>query len=76
MGNQIIHFEINSPRSEYDNGFQRLPLQVASMVGLDYLIWFLVLIYVVGRYIIQGGAVPGFHSCIYDRDFSGAQLFA
>jgi len=59
-------------------GFSTLPLQVASIVGFCFtLLGVLVLIYVLARYFIEGGSVPGFPflaSIIVL--FSGAQLFA
>jgi hypothetical protein len=59
-------------------GFSTLPLQFASMVGFAFTLFgLLVLIYVVGRYLIQGGAVPGFpFLASIISIFSGAQLFA
>lgn len=59
-------------------GFSTLPLQVASMVGFACTLFgVLVLVYVVGRYFLQGGSVPGFPflACII-AIFSGTQLFA
>jgi undecaprenyl-phosphate 4-deoxy-4-formamido-L-arabinose transferase len=59
-------------------GFSTLPLQVASMVGFGCTLFgILVLVYVVGRYFLQGGSVPGFPflACII-AIFSGTQLFA
>ena len=57
-------------------GFSVLPLQLASVMGLGFAFFGLViLVYVVGRYLIQGGSVPGFSflaSII--AIFSGAQL--
>jgi undecaprenyl-phosphate 4-deoxy-4-formamido-L-arabinose transferase len=59
-------------------GFSTLPLQLASMIG--FVLTFFgaaILILVVGRYLLQGGSVPGFSflaSII--AIFSGAQLFA
>lgn len=59
-------------------GFSVLPLQFASIVGFAFTLFGLaVFIYVFGRYLIQGGSVPGFSflaSII--AIFSGAQLFA
>lgn len=59
-------------------GFSTLPLQVASYVGFAFTLFGMgVLIYVVGRYLIQGGSVPGFSflaSII--ALFSGAQLLS
>lgn len=59
-------------------GFSILPLQVASLMGFGFAIFgMLVLIYVVGRYLIQGGSVPGFPFLASTiAIFSGVQLFA
>jgi undecaprenyl-phosphate 4-deoxy-4-formamido-L-arabinose transferase len=59
-------------------GFTILPLQLASWMGM-LLAGFgiLVLFYVVGRFIISGGSVPGFpFLASIIAIFSGAQLFA
>lgn len=59
-------------------GFSVVPLQLASLMGFGLTIFGLgLLVYVVGRYLVQGSTVPGFTFlasiiCI----FSGAQLFA
>jgi glycosyltransferase involved in cell wall biosynthesis len=59
-------------------GFSTWPLQVANWLGF-FLTFFgvCILVYVVGRYFIQGSSVPGFTflSAII-AIFSGAQLFA
>jgi undecaprenyl-phosphate 4-deoxy-4-formamido-L-arabinose transferase len=59
-------------------GFSTLPLQLASLVGFVFTLFgFGVLVYVVGRYFIQGGSVPGFpFLASVIAIFSGAQLFA
>jgi undecaprenyl-phosphate 4-deoxy-4-formamido-L-arabinose transferase len=59
-------------------GFSTLPLQIASLIGFAFtFIGLLVLLYVLGRYIIQGGSVPGFpFLASIIAVFSGAQLFA
>jgi undecaprenyl-phosphate 4-deoxy-4-formamido-L-arabinose transferase len=59
-------------------GFTTLPLQLASMMGFGFALFgLLVLIYVVGRYLIQGGSVPGFPFLASTiAIFSGVQLFA
>jgi len=59
-------------------GFTVLPLQLASWMGFAFgLFGLLVLTYVVGRYIIQGGSVPGFpFLASIIAIFSGVQLFA
>jgi undecaprenyl-phosphate 4-deoxy-4-formamido-L-arabinose transferase len=59
-------------------GFTVLPLQLASMLGFIFAIFGLVVLaYVIGRYLIEGGSVPGFPflaSAV--AIFSGVQLFA
>ncbi len=59
-------------------GFSTLPLQLASLVGFAFTVFgFLVLIYVIGRYLALGGSVPGFpFLASIIAIFSGAQLFA
>jgi glycosyltransferase involved in cell wall biosynthesis len=59
-------------------GFSALPLQLASLIGFAFtILGILVLLYVLGRYLIQGGAVPGFpFLASIIALFSGAQLFA
>ena len=59
-------------------GFSTLPLQLASLIGFSFTIFGLgVLVYVVGRFLIQGGSVPGFpFLASIIAIFSGAQLFA
>lgn len=59
-------------------GFTILPLQLASMLGFTFALFgFLVLIYVVGRYLVQGGSVPGFpFLASIIAVFSGVQLFS
>jgi undecaprenyl-phosphate 4-deoxy-4-formamido-L-arabinose transferase len=59
-------------------GFSTLPLQLASMVGFGFTLFgFGVLVYVVGRYLIQGSPVAGFpFLASVIAIFSGAQLFA
>lgn len=59
-------------------GFSVVPLQVASMTGFGFTIFgFGVLVYVFGRYILQGNPVPGFpFLASIITIFSGAQLFA
>ncbi len=59
-------------------GFTTVPLRLASVVGLAFsLFGLVVLAYVVGRYFIQGGSVPGFPflACTI-AIFAGVQLFA
>ncbi len=59
-------------------GFSTLPLQVSSLIGFFFtVVGTFALIFVVVRYLIQGGGVPGFSflaSMI--AIFSGAQLFS
>ncbi|MBN1810220.1 MAG: glycosyltransferase family 2 protein [Anaerolineae bacterium] len=59
-------------------GFSVLPLQLASWIGFVFTLFgFGVFAFVFGRYLIEGGSVPGFSflaSII--AIFSGAQLFA
>jgi len=59
-------------------GFTVLPLQIASLMGFLFAIFgFVVLLYVIGRYFIQGGSVPGFpFLASIVAIFSGVQLFA
>jgi undecaprenyl-phosphate 4-deoxy-4-formamido-L-arabinose transferase len=59
-------------------GFSVLPLQIASWAGFSFALFgLIVLIYVVGRYLIQGGSVPGFPFLASTiAIFSGVQLFA
>jgi len=59
-------------------GFSTLPLQLASIVGFVFTLFgFAVLVFVLGRYWIQGGSVPGFpFLASIIAIFSGAQLFA
>ena len=59
-------------------GFSVLPLQIASLIGFVFTFFGLLsLVYVVARYIIEGGVVPGFPflASIVSL-FSGAQLLA
>lgn len=59
-------------------GFSTLPLQIASLVGFGFTLFGVgVLLYVLGRYFIQGTSVPGFpFLASLIAIFSGAQLFA
>ncbi len=59
-------------------GFSVMPLQIASLTGFGFTLFgVLVLIYVVGRYLIQGTTVAGFpFLASVIAIFSGAQLFA
>lgn len=59
-------------------GFSVLPLQLASMIGFTFTVFGLMaLVFVIGRYLVQGSAVPGFpFLASIIAIFSGAQLFA
>jgi glycosyltransferase involved in cell wall biosynthesis len=59
-------------------GFSALPLQLASIIGFSFtIVGVLVFLYVVGRYLIQGGSVPGFpFLASIISIFSGAQLLS
>lgn len=59
-------------------GFSTIPLQIASMLGfMTTLFGFGVLVYVIGRYLIQGTTVEGFpFLASIITIFAGAQLFA
>ena len=59
-------------------GFSTWPLRVASLVGFGFTLFgFAVLVYVIGRYMIEGGSVAGFpFLASIIAIFSGAQLFA
>ncbi len=59
-------------------GFTTLPLQFASLVGFVFTLFGIgVLAYVVGRFLLLGGSVPGFpFLASIIALFSGAQLFA
>lgn len=59
-------------------GFSTRPLQIASLIGFSFTLFGMaVLVYVIGRYLIQGGSVPGFpFLASVIAIFSGAQLFA
>jgi glycosyltransferase involved in cell wall biosynthesis len=58
--------------------FSMVPLQLASMIGFAFTIFGIAILFIViGRFILQGGVVPGFAflACTI-AIFSGAQLFA
>jgi Glycosyltransferases involved in cell wall biogenesis len=59
-------------------GFSVLPLQIASLIGFGFtVLGLLALAFVVGRFLIEGSAVPGFpFLASLIAVFSGAQLFA
>src|SRR5690606_34417864 len=58
-------------------GFSTIPLQIASYIGFGPTLFGLaILVYVLGRYLIEGGSVPGFpFLASMIAIFSGAQLF-
>lgn len=57
--------------------FSTLPLRLASYIGFSFFAFgILLLIYVVGRYIIEGGSIPGFPFLASTISiFAGVQLF-
>ena len=59
-------------------GFSILPLQMASLVGFALTLFgAAIFVFVVGRFLIEGGSVPGFpFLASIIAVFSGAQLFA
>jgi undecaprenyl-phosphate 4-deoxy-4-formamido-L-arabinose transferase len=59
-------------------GFSTRPLQLASLIGFAFTLFgFVVLVYVIARYLVEGGSVPGFpFLASIIALFSGAQLFA
>jgi len=59
-------------------GFSSWPLRIASLVGFGFTLFgFFILFYVLIRYIIEGGSVPGFpFLASIIAIFSGAQLFS
>jgi glycosyltransferase involved in cell wall biosynthesis len=59
-------------------GFSTLPLRFASLLGFGFTIFgFFLLVYVLGRYFIEGGSLPGFPFLASTISiFSGVQLFA
>jgi undecaprenyl-phosphate 4-deoxy-4-formamido-L-arabinose transferase len=59
-------------------GFSTLPLQLASIVGFTFTLFGIgILLFVLARYFIVGGSVPGFpFLASIIAIFSGAQLFA
>ncbi len=70
---KLILFAINMI-----TGFTTLPLQLASLAGFAFAVFgLLVLFYVIGRYLIMGGSVPGFPFLASTiAIFAGVQLFA
>ena len=59
-------------------GFSTFPLKIASYMGFVLTAFgFVVLVWVIGRYLIEGGSVPGFaFIASLIAIFSGAQFFA
>lgn len=59
-------------------GFTVLPLQLASLMGFTFgLFGLIVLAYVIGKYLLLGGSVPGFpFLASIIAIFSGVQLFS
>lgn len=59
-------------------GFSTLPLQLASLIGFAFTLFgFVILAYVIVRFLVLGGSVPGFpFLASIVAIFSGAQLFA
>ena len=59
-------------------GFSVVPLQFASLIGFILTIFGLgILVYVIGRYLVQGAVVQGFaFLASIIAIFSGAQLFS
>ncbi|HEV7219937.1 MAG TPA: glycosyltransferase family 2 protein [Terriglobales bacterium] len=59
-------------------GFSTIPLQIASLIGFVFTLFgIVVLAYVLIRYFVHGGSVPGFpFLASIVALFSGAQLFA
>jgi glycosyltransferase involved in cell wall biosynthesis len=58
-------------------GFSTLPLRIASMIGFLFTLFGVcVMVYVIGRYFINGGSIPGFpFLASIISIFSGATLF-
>jgi len=71
VGKLIIH------ALNMTTGFSVRPLQMASILGLcSTVLGLLVLVYVIGRYFIEGGSVPGFpFLASIIALFSGIQMF-
>jgi undecaprenyl-phosphate 4-deoxy-4-formamido-L-arabinose transferase len=59
-------------------GFSAWPLRLASVVGFGFTLFGMaVLVYVIGRFFLERGSVPGFpFLASIIAIFSGAQLFA
>ncbi len=59
-------------------GFSVLPLQIASLLGFTFTLFGIgIFLFVIARYLIEGGSVPGFpFLASIIAIFSGVQLFA
>jgi undecaprenyl-phosphate 4-deoxy-4-formamido-L-arabinose transferase len=59
-------------------GFSTIPLEVASLLGFFFTLFGMgILVYVLARYVIEGGSVPGFpFLASIISIFSGVQLFS
>jgi glycosyltransferase involved in cell wall biosynthesis len=68
---KLVHHAVNMM-----TGFSILPLQFASVIGFGFTMFGIaVFIYVIARYLIEGGSVPGFpFLASIISIFSGAQL--
>ena len=85
----VKHEERRSGRSNYNlhkllrhawnmiTGFTTLPLEIASFIGFGFTLFGVcVLVYVLARYFIQGGSVPGFpFLASIIAIFAGVQIF-
>jgi undecaprenyl-phosphate 4-deoxy-4-formamido-L-arabinose transferase len=71
-------WKLASHAADMMTGFSAWPLRLASVVGFGFTLFGLaVLIYVIGRFLLAGGSVPGFpFLASIIAIFSGAQLFA
>jgi len=71
-------WKLASHAADMMTGFSAWPLRVASVVGFGFTLFGLgVLAYVIGRFLVAGGSVPGFpFLASIIAIFSGAQLFA
>lgn len=59
-------------------GFSTVPLQIASLMGFFFMLFGIgILVWVIGRYFMLGGSIPGFpFLASIIAIFSGVQLFA
>ncbi len=87
---EVKHSERKEGRSNYSflklathafdmiTGFSIVPIRIAIITGLFFTFFgFLIMAYVLGRYIIVGGSIPGFpFLASIVTIFSGAQLFS